>query len=184
MITKYKAQTGFVMLTSLVFLMVLTILAITAVRRATQDEGIANNLRGQNLAFQAAETALRFCQKEIEVTGAGSELGTGVVQTVNGVPVNIYPGLPGSPMPNLWQTRSNWTTKAFTLPANTVPDVSAQPECMIEEWKKLNEGFGMTEGGNAGSGTGKAYLITARGQGVTAKTVIWLQVEWYLGSGA
>ncbi len=184
---KDNAQKGFVMVTALIFLMVLTLLAITAVRRATQDESIAKSVREQNIAFEAAETALRWCQKELEQTNGGSELGTGVVQTVNGVPVNLYPESLAAdpfPMPNLWKTRANWTSLGYRLPTNTVPNVSAQPQCMIEEWKKPNKKFGIVDANSAGNGLGKAYVITARAQGIYAASVIWLQVEVYFGSGA
>lgn len=186
-----SAQRGFVMLTALIFLMVLTVLAITAVRRATQDERFANSIREQNIAFQAAETALRYCQREFELTGNGDILPRGLTQTVHGVPVNLDPGLDptGFSPPVLWQTKANWATFAGTLPANTVPNVSAQPQCMIEEWYRPNQNSTYSSGArNAGTnstGTNQyAYVITARSQGTTNLSVIWLQVVIYLGSGA
>ncbi|MCH8619689.1 PilX N-terminal domain-containing pilus assembly protein [Undibacterium sp. TS12] len=173
------------MITALVFLMVLTLLAITAVRRATQDESIAKSMREQNMAFQAAETALRYCQKDFELTTNGGPLTTGATQTVHGIPINLYAsGPPDFPAPTLWQLRSNWTTSGYRLPAGTVPDVSAQPECIIEEWIRPPSTFGFTDSNNAGSaGLASAYMITARGQGIVPTSVIWLQVVWYLGGG-
>lgn len=178
------SQKGFVMLTAMVFLLVLTILALTAVRRATQGENIAKNMGEQNVAFQAAETALRYCQKDFEQTLAGaSQLPLGTVQTIHGIPINMYQGgLPDFLIPDLWRTKSNWVSRGFRLPPNTVQYVSAQPECIIEEWIKPNaDGFGSTV--NAGGpGLNSSYVITARAQGVMPNAVVWLQVIWYLGS--
>ncbi|MBC3911367.1 pilus assembly PilX family protein [Undibacterium umbellatum] len=182
----HNSQKGFVMLTAMVFLLVLTILALTAVRRATQGENIAKNMGEQNVAFQTAETALRYCQKDFELTLAGgSALPLGTVQTVHGIPINLYQGgFPDFLLPDLWRTRSNWITRGFKLPANTVQYVSEQPECIIEEWIKPNkDGYGL--GSNAGSANLKSsYVITARAQGVNSNSVVWLQVIWYLGSGS
>lgn len=182
----HNSQKGFVMLTAMVFLLVLTILALTAVRRATQGENIAKNMGEQNIAFQTAETALRYCQKDFELTLAGaSSLPLGTVQTVHGIPINLYQGVPPDFLiPDLWRTRSNWISRGFRLPANTVQYVSAQPECIIEEWIKPNAG-GYTDSNNAGGATlNSSYVITARAQGVMPNSVVWLQVIWYLGSGS
>jgi len=176
----HNTQRGFVMLTAMVFLLVLTILALTAVRRATQGENIAKNLGEQNIAFQAAETALRYCQKEIELTLAGdNQLRPGTVQTVNGIPILKYQGtFPVYPLPQIWRSRTNWVAQGFRLPPNTVEKVSAQPECMIEEWRKPFKDM-MLKRDNAGSGMISAFVTTVRAQGINEKSVVWLQQTWY-----
>ncbi|MFZ6681669.1 pilus assembly PilX family protein [Undibacterium sp. Tian12W] len=178
------------MLTSMIFLMVLTMLAITAVRRATQEERFARSIREQNLAFQAAETALRFCQKDFELTNKGDILPAGLDRTVGNIPVNQYVQLDMSnPPPTLWNVRSNWATKGYRLPAGSVANLDAtqQPECMIEEWYKPKDGGSFIGGSNGGpggqsNGQQKAYVFTARGQGTSNLSVIWLQVVLYIGS--
>ncbi|MDP1977493.1 PilX N-terminal domain-containing pilus assembly protein [Undibacterium sp.] len=176
----HNTQRGFVMLTAMVFLLVLTILALTAVRRATQGENIAKNLGEQNIAFQAAETALRYCQKEIELTLAGdNQLPLGTVQTIHGIPILRYQGTyPVFPLPEIWRNRTNWVAQGFRLPANTVEKVSAQPECMIEEWRKPLANRKVKRD-NAGKGTISAFVTTVRAQGINEKSVVWLQQIWY-----
>lgn len=186
----YSSQRGFVMLTSMIFLLVLTMLAITAVRRATQEERFARSMREQNLAFQAAETALRFCQRDFELTNKGDVLPPGLDKTINNIPVNAYPQADATnPAPTLWATRSNWATKGYRLPANTIQNLTAaqQPECIIEAWYKPKNGAVLTGGStsNAGGNTAGAqyaYVFTARGQGTSDMSVIWLQVVLYIGS--
>ena len=185
---KYSStrQQGFVMVTAIVFLLVLTLLAITAVRRATQDEKFANSMRAQNLAFQAAETALRYCQKDLDKTNNGEPLGPGVVQTVSGIPVTDDSSVAAdaASKPVLWKTTSNWSSKGFTLPNNTVPGVAQQPKCMIETYTKTLANKTYTIGGkNAGAGMPKLYQITAVGYGISNLTEIWLQVTIYFGAG-
>ncbi|KAF0812440.1 hypothetical protein IGB42_03108 [Andreprevotia sp. IGB-42] len=53
---------GFVLITSLIFLITLTIIVVYAVRTATMREHIAGNFRTKSQAFEAAEFALRRAQ--------------------------------------------------------------------------------------------------------------------------
>ncbi|MFZ6747240.1 pilus assembly PilX family protein [Undibacterium sp. JH2W] len=180
---KQNTQRGFVMLTAMVFLLVLTILALTAVRRATQGENIAKNMGEQNVTFQAAENALRFCQKDIEQTlGGDSSLLLGTVQTsLHFIPINRYKGGPPDFLiPDLWRTKTNWVSLGYRLPANTIRNVSDQPECIIEEWKKP-PAQGFVRKKNAGTGLNSAFVTTVRAQGVAASSVVWLQLIWYPG---
>ncbi|MFZ6674977.1 pilus assembly PilX family protein [Undibacterium sp. Xuan67W] len=152
----YQSQRGFVLATSMIFLLIMTILAITAIRRSTLDEKVAGNLREQNLAFQAAERALRYCQNDLETVGTIAVRKLGVTD-----------------MPTEWSTKANWQAGGFatTLPAGTVANVITQPQCMIEEWLMRP-----TPGVPKGSGReGDVYLITARGVGATSGAVVWLQ---------
>lgn len=170
-----KNQSGFVLPTALIFLIIMTLIAITAIRRATSDEKIAGNVRAQNIAFQAAESALRFCQRDLEASGPNGALplDPGVTMTISQIPVLPYTlpsgGNPATPpMPVIWEDRANWTqANSYTLPANTIINVAAQPQCMIEEW---------TFPGGAKGGVFKGYLITARGVGPIDTSVVWLQV--------
>jgi len=60
MSTNYpKAQRGAILVTSLLLLLVLTIIGITASQMTRMQERMAGNLRDQNLAFQGSEAALR-----------------------------------------------------------------------------------------------------------------------------
>ena len=54
-----RAQRGMVLVVSLVFLLVLTILGLAAIQNTSLEERMAGNLRSENVALQAAEAALR-----------------------------------------------------------------------------------------------------------------------------
>ncbi|MBX9869712.1 MAG: hypothetical protein K2X63_07940 [Burkholderiaceae bacterium] len=153
----------------------MTLVAITAIRRATSDEKIAGNIRAQNIAFQAAESALRFCQRDLEASAPSGflPLDPGVTMTTSQIPVLPYTLPSGanpsnSPMPSIWQDKANWTNvNAYTLPANTIINVTTQPQCMIEEWAFQEQGK---------AAVNKGYVITARGVGSVDTSVVWLQV--------
>lgn len=160
---KRNTQQGFVLATSLIFLVIMTLLAVTAIRRATLDEKVSGNLREQNLAFQAAERALRYCQLDYETTHL--------------IPIRDK-GLPN--MPSEWELDANWVIGsgiATQLPAGTVKNVVAQPQCLIEHWN-----MPPSSPGGGGTKTGLVHLITARGVGSTINAVVWLQVTLRDGS--
>lgn len=168
-------QSGFVLAVSMIFLLVMTMLAVTAIRKATLGEKITGNLRMQDIAFQAAEKALRFCESNLVLT-AGD---TGMCQPADGATVAVIPSTlaPNAAdvtanFPTAWQNMDNWKssglTSATTLSGpNVMENVAAQPQCMIERWEMPNssqerQGF-------------DPYVITARGVGSVDTAVVWLQ---------
>ncbi len=52
-------QRGVVLVTGLIFLVMMTLLGVTAMQTTMLEEKMAGNLRDEILAFQAAEAALR-----------------------------------------------------------------------------------------------------------------------------
>ena len=54
-----RRQKGITLIVGLILLLVMTMLGLTAVQVTTQQERMAGNLRDRNIAFQAAESALR-----------------------------------------------------------------------------------------------------------------------------
>jgi type IV pilus assembly protein PilX len=55
---RYKVQTGVVLVISLIILLLLTLIGLTAMQTTVLEEKMAGNLRDKNIAFQAAESAL------------------------------------------------------------------------------------------------------------------------------
>ncbi|MDO9227269.1 MAG: PilX N-terminal domain-containing pilus assembly protein [Pseudomonadota bacterium] len=62
-------QSGAALITSLVFLTVLTILGMSTLGTALLESRMAGNARDRNLAFQAAESALRDAERYIRFSG-------------------------------------------------------------------------------------------------------------------
>lgn len=185
-----QKQAGFVLAVSMIFLVVMTLLAVAAIKKSTLDEKIAFNLRAQNMSFQAAEKALRFCER-------GLTLKAGHVDLCKPDLTKNIPAFTNSneadPMdasknfPTFWMNRENWESgkpnSATQLPYGTddsVPGLSAenQPRCMIEEWP-----INSNTGSSSRSSKFPAWVITARagpkinevesGKGEVA--VVWLQ---------
>ncbi|MEW6176401.1 PilX N-terminal domain-containing pilus assembly protein [Stutzerimonas frequens] len=62
----HSQERGAVLLVALVMLLLLTILGAAAMRDTNLQERMAGNMRDHNLAFQAAEAALRFAEQEVK----------------------------------------------------------------------------------------------------------------------
>lgn len=181
-------QAGFVMVLAMMFMLALSLLAITAVRRVTLDEKFVNSIKAQNLAFQSAETALRFCEREFAKVSKGNPIDAGIAKTTGTPQIPINRSEDVTVLPTLWRTRANWASNGAKLPAGTVTNVYDQPECMIEEWSVPNKDFGLgvrepDNRGDSAPAYTKAYVFTARGQGTSATSVVWLQSVLYLGNG-
>lgn len=168
-----RQQSGFVLVVSMIFLIIMTMLAVTAIKKATLDEKVTGNLRAQDLAFQAAEKALRFCESNL-VLAVGS---LQMCQLSPSATVQVIPSKKESDItdvtknfPDEWSKAANWedggefpATKLAGV--NQISNVVEQPRCMIERWEIPND-------------RGKdfyPYVITARGVGSVDTAVVWLQ---------
>ena len=127
-----------------------------AIRRATTGEQVSKGLRTQTVAFQAAETALRFCEDQI-LKNTKITSGTSTLEPAD------YPEDGSSP--SLWKTRANWelsTKKAVAIDTSVVNSTDDRrekaqgcvlPRCMVERLRLPSE-----EGAEI-----EAFLITSVG---------------------
>ncbi len=65
MMVKSKQQSGVALVIGLVMLLLLTIIMLSAVQVTLLEEKMAGNMKNTNIAFQAAESALREAEARI-----------------------------------------------------------------------------------------------------------------------
>jgi type IV pilus assembly protein PilX len=172
-------QTGAALITGLIFLVVLSMIGITAANMSTIEERMSGNMRDRSLAMQAAELALRDAERDIMgsvtavarsisgITGFVADCGASTAGTTadDGL---CYNGSAGYGTP-IW-TAANMTAAPsvaygrFTNATN-IAGLSAQPRYLIEGIRKTPPGGGQAF----------YYRITVRAQGANANTVVWLQ---------
>jgi type IV pilus assembly protein PilX len=70
-----RRQRGAILVLALMFLVLLTIIGVSSISGVTLEEKMAGNLRNQNMAFQAAESALRDAEMDLE-DAIGGTVGT------------------------------------------------------------------------------------------------------------
>lgn len=123
------SQRGAVLAISLIFLGVLSLAAMYTMRGSILGEQVSKNIRANEVARQAAETALRYCEDEVR-RGSAAVI-------VNQASLALAPGA----MPDEWQTRSNLfdDDKATTVPASQLAasgmrDLPVAPRCIVESY--------------------------------------------------
>lgn len=126
-LTRYRPGTygrrsrsgGVVLVLALVLLVVMTVSSVVAMRGATASDMVSQNIRSQNLALQAAEIALRYCERQLMNSGT----------------LNVF-SLNNGAVRDEWRTASNWTdtTRVNTTPSSflgsTVTYATA-PQCIV-----------------------------------------------------
>ncbi len=122
---------------SLVLLILVSLVATYAIRRAISGEQVSKGMRTQAVAFQAAETALRYCEDQILKGGPNAP---------TAMPFPVDGGAPEQ-----WKTRANWALdagkakvldKSFANSADAsarpLPD-AVLPRCMAESMRMRND---------------------------------------------
>jgi len=188
--TNPQKQRGTALIVALVFLLLMTILAVTAVSRSSLEEKMAGNLKDQQIAFQAAEAALRDAENYLGTLNPPKS------KFVDACTDGVTPGLctvaPAASPPR-WET-VNWANGSTNTAvygtgtgATALAGPVQQPRYIIEDIPNppspttsasapsgsLGTGFGLPP---PAVGGGDYYRITARGVGGTAAAQAMLQV--------
>ena len=164
-----RQQSGIVLITGLIFMVVLTLIVLALMRSATLEERMASNARDRQLALQAAEAVLRDARETLfPASGAfGSPIdpfdpGGFTSGCGNGL---CSPPAGGTPR---WKTVS-WTdtgaTRTFAVPANySLTGIASPPRYVVEVLG--------AEGGQPPKICPKIlFRVTARGVGRDSATV-------------
>ncbi|MFZ5539830.1 MAG: pilus assembly PilX family protein [Pseudomonadota bacterium] len=151
-----RANRGIVLPLSLVMLVMVTLLAVVAIRGVTTEERIAANLRSSAVGFEMAELALRHCE---DIVWNGQDP-TGTIK------LDAVKFVESPPLGTRWDPPSpanaNWADPARSLTPPNVPTGLAVPRCMIEE--ALGDSGGYTIRFARGTRP-TMYVVTARGFG-------------------
>lgn len=150
-------QTGVVLVIALVMLVVISLLATLSIRNAVSTESVSGNVRTTQLATQAAEIALRYCEEAtIQINS-----GTGTLTVTPAVLDYVSP--PRWTLPGTNWDGAGSSASVFVVPTASVNQAGGTvtfnrlPECMVERVPVV------TAGGVISNTS--TYTITARGFG-------------------
>lgn len=175
-----RRQRGIVLVVAMVLLAAMSLLAASTLRNAISTESVSGAVRTSETALQAAEIALRYCERLALASAAAMGASTAT---------------PSALTAPLWQDLANWdgaSPKRTVLPLDAVNASGAYrlyrraPECLAEPLVVASEDE------VAGSPVSTAmsatvFVITARGFGADvaapvapgrpAGTEVWLQSQ-------
>lgn len=171
-------QRGAALLTGLIFLVVLTLITLSAIKATSLEERMAGNARDQDVAFQAAEAAIRDAMVNVLPT-LSSMTDQFVAGCANGLCLN-------NTTTPIWTTITNnneWTsakTRAYAgtpLKMDSTTPLTTQPRFIVELMPQGSiSGFSGSTGKGLTSGSNVTpYRVTARGWGVTPQTQVMVQ---------
>lgn len=167
-----KKQRGVILIMSLVILMVLSLLGVSSMRTSSLQERMSGNARDYQIAFEAAEIALRSGEdylKDISLNADFSAAGNNGKFTARTLSDS-----------DAWRTEANWTSGKTT--SVTIADVAKNPEYMIEivdsEYGVIEDLEATEEGGGTGTLEISLYRITSRGYGKNSNTRVMLQTDF------
>jgi type IV pilus assembly protein PilX len=156
---------GSVLIISLLILVVLTLIGITAMSTSGLEERMAGNVRDEQVAFQASEIALRDAEAFIE--GIASTAG---FNGTNG----LYPQ--GSSL-DISPDSAIWTGNNSAVYGGALGDEKTPPRYVIEvlDTQGNNDVNIGGYGDSSGVGAVADFRITARGTGISNSSTVILQ---------
>ena len=169
----HQDQSGAVLIISMIMLLLLTLIGVTGTGVTGLEEKMAGNMRDSNLAFQAAESALKAGEVYLGTTstlpafnctnGLYPAQGTGCTTT------NVTSTT--APMPPVWEN-INWSINSV-LYVGVLANLNANPRYIIEKMPCRDANLD----GDCGDGNldQNVYRVTARATGGTADTVVIVQ---------
>jgi type IV pilus assembly protein PilX len=159
-------QSGMVIIVGLIFLMILTLIGISAMNSTALSEKLTQNLRDSTAAFEAAEASMGDGEAwlQAQVTSPIA------VTTCTSGPCNVWaPNVLGTiyQQPATW-----WQTNAKSF-SGTLYGVAVQPQYIIEFYNFVPYELSPE---SLGKGQGYYYYrVNARGTGATSNAQVNLQ---------
>jgi type IV pilus assembly protein PilX len=176
-------QQGAVLIVCLLILLVMTVTGVTGLQVTSLEEKMSGNMRDRNLAFQAAESALRRGENFLAVNTTSAANFT----CISGLYPEKGGGCDSNSLIDVSSSNQVWDNIDWSVAASSVcmaglAELSAQPCYIIERLAYTSTGTSPTSGGSlevgvpAGAGATESwYRVTARAAGGSANAVVFLQ---------
>jgi type IV pilus assembly protein PilX len=159
-------QRGAVLVTSMLLLLVLTIIGVTVMQMSRMQERMAGNARDVNLAFQAAEGALRNAEREVS---------SWPIRPISCSESPCEVWLEGSGTVSAENADEDWwATNGQEFSQETIEGLAEPPAAVVEELGFVRTDGGVVMGQEPPDGR-DFYQVTARSTGGSGQADIVLQ---------
>jgi type IV pilus assembly protein PilX len=178
--TRIDKQTGSILVISLIILVAMTLIGITAMRTSVMEEKMAGNMRNKELAFQAAEATLRAAEQNIQDL---------VISTVSfdtdgsdGL-YNFSTAADSTRNDRIWEIIDWDGSDSLEYTAfDSSYNIGTAPRYVIQHLATTGNDNDKLNMDNMGQGTGggnvEAFLITVRATGGNDNSAVILQSTW------
>jgi type IV pilus assembly protein PilX len=161
-----KRQRGAILVVSLLLLLVLSVLGITASQTTRMEERMAGNARDVELAFQAGEAGLRGAETRLQEDVAPK--GAAPVECDDPDTCDADSRDNTEALDFVEQDPEWWEENAHAL-GKTLQDISLEPHYYTEVWADVPDT--LTVGSSMPKSGTMYYTNTSRSQGATATAV-------------
>ena len=166
-----RSQQGAVLIIGLIMLLLLTIIGMSSIRGTDLQERMAGNSRDHNVAFQAAEAAVRSGE---------SYLSSGTIAPFTSPAAPGYKSDLTTDPVHLWTAK--WDTDAVKVPDGSLKGVSDSPKYVLEQMQVTispgNYGSGIDQQSIDSMAEKEVFRVTARGTGSTTDTEVIIQTTF------
>ncbi len=162
-VSPHKKQKGIVLVVSLIFLLLMTIIGISGMKNTVLEEKMAGNFKDRNMAFQSAESALRAGELYL--------FNTATLPIFDGSTTGLYQ--PTTSNQSRWNTVSWSDSSQVREYPDSLNGITNKPNYIIEELPVVS-----TPGGSLEAGTAQEfrfYRITGQAVGGTNSSAVLLQ---------
>ena len=162
-------QTGAALIISLLILLVMTLIGVTAMQTTTMEERMAGNMNDQNIALQATEAAIRTAEAYIETQVNTNAFGTGHLYSQGNDPGAF--------------TATTWTGTASTQITLTSWGLALEPRYYIEELGTIddsanNTNINLNNNYTPSGNVVNKFRITARGSGLSDSSFVYIRTHY------
>jgi len=159
-----NAQRGVVLVISLLLLLVLTLIGVAATRSTTLEERMTANQRDREVAFQAAEAALRDGESALQAASPGQFDNTNGLYDQSTTTVT-------------WQTAdwSNTSTGTIVYSGTLDPQPASPPRYYLIQTTSTAAATGQSLAADQPTTGSSIYQVIARGVGLSGNTVVVLE---------
>lgn len=173
-------QRGYVLVTSLVLLLIVTIMAISMYRSFGVQEQIAGNIREKGRALQAAEAAEQYAEQWMS-NGNGALAQVTCTALLAATPSNNVGQICNTALNEATIINVPWTNGAGT-PTGTSYTPTSFTTGTGQNLYYAPPVFYITSLGNSADGSGTVYQIDAVGYGGTQNAVAVVESTYVVGS--
>lgn len=174
LLTHRSRQRGVVLVISLLLLLVLTMLGLAATRGTTLEQRMTTNQNDQEVAFQAAEAALRAGESQLSSAGLNynnNTAGAYNLTTMGDVNWKTIDWSPGS-----------GAVLAYGAGIQPTPIV-APSYFIVYDTTQTASGSGTSISSNGSQSSNLVYHVYARGVGLTGNTAVILESSYLISTG-
>lgn len=171
-------ERGFVLIVALLFLLVLTLLAVALFRSGGLQERIAGNTREKQRALEAAQSALQYGEWWLGQANRGTGANCNTITNANVLAqMQVCSNALANPTSLPWAARADYLPPNMTVASGGGLSASGDINYQAEP------GLYISYIGLSADGTAQLYQVTAFGYGGSASTAAVVQSTYQMKTG-